>query len=168
MAIDVDPNSSFPVVLARHRDIPKGEQPRFWFRMGSRRDRKAMQRLLTEAKGTTGEAAERKSAEIEAALAERLICWEGFDEPFDRSRLPDALDDVILTDMEFAELLNGYLRGPLLTADEKKASGSPSPSSTGSAARSATTDATSPNGPNSNAPDATAEGATTAGTAGHS
>ena len=133
MPVIDDPQASVRVVLVEHEDKPESEAPCFWFTAPSRRDTKAIDKILRKLSSINTAAGETAIFdlfdEIEEAIRVRLTRWDnqrdkkGVAVDYD----PDELDRLV-DDAELSELL-GLLRvASLPTVEEKKASGSPSES----------------------------------------
>lgn len=177
MAIDADPQSTFPIVLEEHMDLPEDQRPRLWFRRCTRRDSKqllaAMEELDAFAKDRQRAGRESRRVfqlyeTIERLLKDRLVHWENqvdeegrplpFEDPEDLERIID--------EYHLMELASRIPNASSNHFHQKKASASPSGSGTDSSAptadpRPATTDATGAKPPRSSAPDAADPGETT-------
>lgn len=128
MPIEADPNQTFEVVLAQHRELPKSEQPKLLFRFPKRRDSRRLSKVisLSEDLMRDGGTISEQDAVIDEyveAIKSLLVGWSnqtdeaGKPLPFD----PDDFDRVV-SDDDLGELAAALRTQPSLLALDKKKS----------------------------------------------
>jgi hypothetical protein len=143
--IEPDPDATFTVVLQRHADKPRETQPRFVFRMLRRRQSKALMALLVKLQGlkagvSTAEEGIALVDALEAFIARLLVGWEN--QTDDEGNLvpftPGGAGlDLVIDDADLVEIALQIPRQSMLTASDRKKSGSQSRSSSASPASNA-------------------------------
>lgn len=131
--IALDPNETFEVVL--DSDAGKASPPTFVFRYRSARDWRAAFRLAEQ---NENESATDRFDRLCACVREALVGWRdvidnrvGIGAQAVHIEYDPAQLDALLTVGELWELYQKSLRQARMSDDEKKVSGSPSPTPTG-------------------------------------